>query len=108
MHPIDRSKASYFFDSLPTGALPEAMTATVKALLATESLYHSATREIATKLENLNDELKHTWDGDPCLSRARRQRAARVSGLAVPPARAEPAVARAARWCRATMKVGAA
>ncbi len=65
MQPIERSKASYFFDNMPDGVLPEAMTANIRALLATESLYLSATREIATKLENLNDEFKHTRDRNP-------------------------------------------
>ncbi len=64
MQPIERSKAT-FFAGMSTSALPEAMSATVKALLATESLYLSATREIATKLENLNDEFKCTRDRNP-------------------------------------------
>lgn len=65
MQPIDRSKASYFFQDLPTGILPEEATASIRALLATENLYHSAIREIATKLENLNDEFKCTRDRNP-------------------------------------------
>jgi putative GTP pyrophosphokinase len=61
---IDRSKTSYFFDKM-TGDLPEEVGATIRAFLRIENLYHSATREIATKLENLNDEFKCTRDRNP-------------------------------------------
>jgi putative GTP pyrophosphokinase len=62
---IERSKASYFFDGVTTGFLPEEVLATIRSFLATENLYSSATREIATKLENLNDEFKCTRDRNP-------------------------------------------
>jgi putative GTP pyrophosphokinase len=62
---IERSKASYIFDGVTSAMLPEETVATIRDLLAAESLYVSATREIATKLENLNDEFKSTKDRNP-------------------------------------------
>lgn len=62
---IERSKASYFFDGVTAGMLSEEVMATIRSFLATENLYHSATREIATRLENLNDEFKTTKDRNP-------------------------------------------
>jgi putative GTP pyrophosphokinase len=62
---IERSKASYIFDGLISGVLPDDTVATIRSLLAAESLYVSATREIATKLENLNEEFKSTKDRNP-------------------------------------------
>jgi putative GTP pyrophosphokinase len=50
---------------MTAGVLPEQMTTVIRAFLATENLYLSATREIATKLENLNDEFKYTKDRNP-------------------------------------------
>ena len=44
------------------GLLPDEMTATIRSLVATGNLYLSATREVATKLENLNDEFNYTKD----------------------------------------------
>lgn len=66
MSTIERSKAAYFFDyAIMIGDLPEEVTSSIRDFLATENLYHSATREIATKLENLNDEFKSTRDRNP-------------------------------------------
>jgi len=65
---IERPKASYFFDKMTPGVLPEELTTSIRAFLATESLYRSAVREIATKLENLNDEFKCTRDRNPIHS----------------------------------------
>jgi putative GTP pyrophosphokinase len=62
---IERSKASYVFDGLTSGVLPDDAVETIRSFLAAESLYASATREIATKLENLNDEFKSTKDRNP-------------------------------------------
>jgi putative GTP pyrophosphokinase len=62
---IERSKAGYVFDVLAAGVLPEVTAAAIRSFLATENLYLSATREIATKLENLNDEFKYTKDRNP-------------------------------------------
>lgn len=62
---IERSKASYFLDGLTADVVPEEVLATIRSFLAIENLYHSATREIATKLENLNDEFKCTRDRNP-------------------------------------------
>lgn len=65
MAEIERSKVSYLFDGMTGGVLPEEMTTAIRAFLAAESLYLSATREIATKLENLNDEFGSTRDRNP-------------------------------------------
>lgn len=65
MAKIERSKASYIFDGVTDNILPDEVTKTIRAFLATENLYLSATREIATKLENLNDEFKYTKDRNP-------------------------------------------
>lgn len=65
MADIERSKVSYIFDGLTSGVLPEETVAIIKSLLATENLYLAATREIATKLEILNDEFKSTRDRNP-------------------------------------------
>ena len=57
---IDHSKARYLFDGFIGEAIPEELAGSFRAFLAVENLYVSATREIATKLENLNDEFKTT------------------------------------------------
>ncbi len=62
---IERSKASYLFDGVTADLLPDGVMTVVRAFLATENLYLAATREIATKLENLNDEFKLTRDRNP-------------------------------------------
>jgi putative GTP pyrophosphokinase len=62
---IERSKASYLLEGMTAGILSQEMTATIRSFLATENLYLSATREIATKLENLNDDFKYTKDRNP-------------------------------------------
>ena len=68
MAEIERSKVSYILDGITSGVVPaEAMTI-IRSFLATENLYLSATREIATKLENLNDEFKYTKDRNPIHS----------------------------------------
>jgi len=61
----DRSKAAYIFDGLTNGILPAEAAKVIRSFLETENLYLSATREIATKLENLNDEFKYGKDRNP-------------------------------------------
>lgn len=46
-------------------AIPEELAGSFRAFLAIENLYVSATREISTKLENLNDEFKTNMDRNP-------------------------------------------
>ncbi len=58
-------KAFFLFDGLNSKMLPEEMADTLKSFIATENLYSSATREIATKFENLNNEFKYTHDRNP-------------------------------------------
>lgn len=65
MADIERSKVSYIFDGLTSGELPEEFVALIRSLIATENLYLAATREIATKLEILNDEFKSTKARNP-------------------------------------------
>lgn len=65
MDTSDYSKASYFFDGISGNILPEEMVKTIRSLIVTENLYLSATREIATKLENLNSEFKYTRERNP-------------------------------------------
>ena len=62
---IDRSHARYLFDGVTEDVLPEKMVTAIRAFVATENLYLSAAREIATKLENLNDEFRCTKDRNP-------------------------------------------
>jgi len=62
---IDHSKAAYIFDGVTNGIIPEEAVKAIRAFLETENLYVSATREIATKLENLNDEFKYVKDRNP-------------------------------------------
>ena len=62
---IDHSKARYLFDGFSGEAIPEELAGSFRAFLAIENLYVSATREISTKLENLNDEFKTNMDRNP-------------------------------------------
>lgn len=62
---IDHTKAAYIFDGLTEGVLPNEAIKAIRSFLATENLYLSAIREIATKLENLNDEFKYEKDRNP-------------------------------------------
>lgn len=66
MRPIERSKATYLFDNVPiSGPWGEEISEELRAYLAIEHIYLSATREIITKLENLNDEFKFGRDHNP-------------------------------------------
>ncbi len=62
---IERSQVGYIFEGLTAGVVPDRVVAAIRSFLATENLYMSAIREIATKLENLNDEFKCTKDRNP-------------------------------------------
>lgn len=62
---IDHSKAGYLLDGFNGEAIPEELAGSFRAFLAIENLYVSATREISTKLENLNDEFKTNMDRNP-------------------------------------------
>ena len=59
------NRASYLFEGIKGNILPEEMVKTIRALIAAENLYLSATREIATKLENLNSEFKNIHERNP-------------------------------------------
>jgi putative GTP pyrophosphokinase len=65
MTKIDLTKAAYFFDGLIENKLPDEVIAVINSLVIAENHYSSATREITTKLENLNDEFKHVKDRNP-------------------------------------------
>lgn len=58
-------RASYLFDGLAGSILPEEMVKTIRAFITTENLYLSATREITTKLENLNNEFRFSTERNP-------------------------------------------
>lgn len=65
MNTTDYSKAFYLFEGITKGTLSEEMAEAVRAFIATENLYVSATREITTKLENLNSEFRYTRERNP-------------------------------------------
>jgi putative GTP pyrophosphokinase len=65
MSTTDYTKTFYLFEGITEGNLPKKMVKTIRSFIATENLYASATREIATKLENLNSEFKYTHDRNP-------------------------------------------
>ena len=62
---IESSKASYLFDGIEGSMLPQEMVMVIRSFLKAENLYLAAAREIATKLEILNDEFKCTKDRNP-------------------------------------------
>ena len=65
MDKIDLPKTSYFLGGFSEQDLPKEAIDTIHSFRITENLYSSATREITTKLENLNDEFKHVKDRNP-------------------------------------------
>ena len=62
---IDRTKVGYLFEGLTGDIMPEETVKIINSFLITENLYLAATREITTKLENLNDEFKYVKDRNP-------------------------------------------
>lgn len=62
---IDQTKAAYIFNGITGGTLTEEAAKAINAFMVTENLYLAATREITTKLENLNDEFKYAKDRNP-------------------------------------------
>jgi putative GTP pyrophosphokinase len=68
MRDPERSKARDLLEGMLIGHVSPELESRVRDLLATEHLYLSATREIATKLEVLNDEFKQTRDRNPIHS----------------------------------------
>ena len=62
---MDLKRASYLFEGMKGRMLPEDLINTIRSFIATENLYSSATREIATKLENLNSEFNSTHERNP-------------------------------------------
>jgi len=59
---IEYAKVAYLFEGVNNGVLPDETAKIIRSLQETENLYLSAIREIATKLENLNDEFKYCKD----------------------------------------------
>jgi len=59
------TKTSYLFDGLTGDILPDEMVSIIQSFMTAENLYLSATREIATKLENLNNEFKYSAKRNP-------------------------------------------
>lgn len=62
---IDQPKTAYLFEGVTESTLPDEVVNAIRSFLKTEHLYVSATREITTKLEILNDEFKHIKDRNP-------------------------------------------
>ena len=65
MTDIEKTKVAYLFDGLTGDILPEEAVKIINSFMVTENLYLAATREITTKLENLNDEFKYQKDRNP-------------------------------------------
>lgn len=65
MDSINRSRETYFLDKLLDQTFGEEASEQIRAFLSTEHVYVSATREIVTKLENLNDEFKYSRHHNP-------------------------------------------
>ncbi len=62
---LNYSQADYVFDVVKEQIFSEDAVKIIRSLLAVQNIYLSATREIETKLENLNDEFKYTMDRNP-------------------------------------------
>ena len=62
---IDHSKASYMFYGVTDEVLSDKTVEIIRSITAIEHIYLAATREIETKLQNLNDEFKYTLDRNP-------------------------------------------
>jgi len=62
---IDYTQAKFVFDGVKDESISEKTFELIRSLVAIENIYLSATREIETKLENLNDEFKYTKDRNP-------------------------------------------
>lgn len=65
MAKTDLNNTSYLLDGFTAQDLPKEIIEAINSFRITENLYSSATREITTKLENLNDEFKHVKDRNP-------------------------------------------
>lgn len=65
MNTPNHSKTSYLFDGITSNAVSEEAMRSIRSFIATENLYLSATREIATKFENLNNDLKYSSERNP-------------------------------------------
>jgi len=65
MNTNDYTKAFYLFEGITDSILPKETVKVIRSFISAENLYVSATREIETKLENLNREFKYTCDRNP-------------------------------------------
>lgn len=65
MAEIEKTKVGYIFNGVTAGMLSNEALKAINAFMVTENLYLAATREITTKLENLNDEFKYVKDRNP-------------------------------------------
>jgi len=61
----DYTKTAYLFEGITGDFLSADMVKTIRSFIATENLYLSASREIVTKLENLNNDFKYTHERNP-------------------------------------------
>jgi len=62
---IEKTRVTYLLDGLASNILPDDAVKAIHSFMVTENLYLAATREITTKLENLNDEFKYVKDRNP-------------------------------------------
>ena len=62
---IDEGKVYYLFEGLTADLIPADKLQIVHSLIEFQNLYISATRQVITKLENLNDEFRYTKDRNP-------------------------------------------
>lgn len=65
METLDQNRIGYIFKGIKSKDLPNEEARMLQSFVETENLYLSATREVSTKLENLNDEFKYTKDRNP-------------------------------------------
>jgi len=65
MENIERLKVAYNIDGIEGYILPNEKAKLIYSFIEAQNLYSSAAREIATKLENLNDEFKYVKARNP-------------------------------------------
>ncbi len=65
MENIERLKVANIIEELKCYILPDDKVLAINPFIVMQNLFSSATREIVTKLENLNDEFKYVKDRNP-------------------------------------------
>ncbi len=62
---LDHIKVRDIFEGFTGDSLPPGLLGAAKEFLEAQHLYHAATREVTTKLENLNDEFRYLKSRNP-------------------------------------------